>query len=110
MRLCKIIGLFSRISTEFQVSYKALYSTSRTHANSSIRRSVHLCEIDFSIILTSEAEWLTKSGHSIACFIKQQEGNHEEGVWGTQNRLERYKLLKGDQPERGEKGRKTENK
>lgn len=54
------------------------------------------------------AELLTKTGHSISGFIKQQEGNHEEGVWGTQHRLERYKLLKGNQPEREEKGRKKE--
>lgn len=56
------------------------------------------------------AELLTESGHSIACFVKQQEGNHEEGVWGTQHRLECYKLLKGNQPEREEKGRNTEDR
>ena len=68
------------------------------------------CGIILSNPVKSEADLLTKSGHSIARFIKQQEGNHEEGVWGTQDRLKRYKLLKRDQPERREEGRKKEDR
>ena len=43
---------------------------------------------------------LTKSGHPDSCFVEQEEGHHEEGVGGTQHRLESQELLEGDQPKR----------
>lgn len=70
---------------------------------------MHLYEFDYSTVQSkpvSQRQLLTKRGHSSACFIKQQEGNHEERVWGTQHRLECYKLLEGDQAG-GEKNTET---
>ena len=41
---------------------------------------------------------LTEGGHAVASFVKELEGDHEEGIWSAQHGLKGHKLLKGDQP------------
>ena len=40
----------------------------------------------------------TKGDVPGARLVEQLKGNYEQGVWGTQDRLEGQKLLEGDQP------------
>lgn len=46
----------------------------------------------------------TVGGCSFARLVEQQEGNHVERIWSTEDRLKGHKFLEGDQPD-GERER-----